>query len=257
MSNIHSTAIVHKKAKLGEKVSVGPFSIIEENVEVGDQSRIHAHVLLANGARIGRNCQIHNSTVVASDPQDLKFKGELSFMEIGDNTVIREFCTLNRATAPGGKTSIGSDCLIMAYCHAAHDCAIGNRVVMANGVQLAGHITVEDWVIIGGLTAVHQFCHIGQHAMVGGGFRVVQDVPPYILAAGEPLTFKGLNIVGLKRRGFTTEMTRNLRRCYRIIYRSRLNMTQALERIRTTLEMTPEIESVIQFIERSTRGIVR
>ncbi|HHS12463.1 MAG TPA: acyl-ACP--UDP-N-acetylglucosamine O-acyltransferase [bacterium] len=257
MTHIHPAAIVHNKARLGENVSVGPFAIIGEDVEVGDQSRIHAHVLLADGARIGRNCQIHDSTVVASVPQDLKFKEEPSTMEIGDNTVIREFCTLNRATTPGGKTSIGKDCLIMAYCHAAHDCVIGDHVIMANGVQLAGHITVEDWVIIGGLTAVHQFCHIGQHAMVGGGFRVVQDVPPYILAAGEPLTFKGLNIVGLKRRGFTTEMTRNLRRCYRIIYRSRLNMTQAMDRIRTTLEMTPEIESVIRFIERSTRGIVR
>lgn len=257
LPNIHPTAIVDSGAELAESVTIGPFSIIEDGVEIGEESRIHSHVLVARGARIGKNCQIHHGTVVATLPQDLKFSGEMTTLEIGDNTVVREFCSLNRGTKQRGKTRIGNNCFLMAYTHAAHDCWIGDHVIIANGVQLAGHVTVEDWVIIGGLVPIHQFCTVGQHALIGGGFRAVQDVPPYIIAAGEPLSFKGLNVVGLNRRGFSKNVIDVLRKCYRIIYRSKLNTSQAMSRIRLEMEMIPEIHAVLEFIEKSERGIIR
>jgi UDP-N-acetylglucosamine acyltransferase len=257
LPEIHPTAIIDKKASLAKDVTVGPFSIVHGDVEIGEGTEIHSNVLVSDGARIGKKCTIHHGAVISTNPQDLKFAGEETTLEIGDNTVVREFCNLNRGTVNRGKTSIGKNCFIMAYSHAAHDCLIGDNVILANGVQLAGHVTIEEWVIIGGLTAIHQFCSVGKHAFLGGGFRSVQDVPPYILAAGEPLTYKGLNAIGLKRRGFSKEAISQLRRCYRIIYRSRLNRTQALKRVRSELEMTPEIMEVIGFIEKSERGIVR
>lgn len=257
MPNIHPTALVDAKAELAEGVTVGPFSVIEGGVEIEEGSQIHSHVLVASGARIGKNCQIHHGTVVATIPQDLKFSGEKTTLEIGDNTIVREFCDLNRGTEQSNKTVIGKDSFLMAYTHVAHDCLVGDHVVIANGVQLGGHVTIEDWVIIGGLVAVHQFCSMGQHAFVGGGFRAVQDVPPYILAAGEPLTYKGLNAIGLKRRGFSKETIGLLRKCYRIIYRSKLNTSQALRRIRSEMDMTTEIHVVLEFFEKSDRGIIR
>jgi UDP-N-acetylglucosamine acyltransferase len=257
LPTVHKTAVVDKKARLAKDVTVGPFSVIESNVEIGEGSKIASHCLIADGARIGKNCQIHHGTVVATLPQDLKFSGETTLMEIGDNTVIREFCDLNRGTLQRGKSRVGSHCFLMAYTHVAHDCLLGDHVIMANGVQLAGHVTIEDWVIIGGLVAVHQFCTVGQHAFLGGGFRTVQDVPPYILAAGEPLAYKGLNVVGLTRRGFPKETIAALRKCYRIIYRSKLNTSQAIEKIRSEMDMTPEITVVMNFIEKSERGIIR
>lgn len=256
MPTIHPTAAVDTKARLAEDVSVGPFSIIEGDVEIGKGSQIHSHVLVANGARIGENCQVHHGTAISTIPQDLKFSGENTTLEIGDNTIVREFCDLNRGTKHRGKSAIGKECFLMAYAHVAHDCLIGDHVIIANGVQLAGHVTIEDWVIIGGLVAVHQFCSVGQHAFIGGGFRAVQDVPPYILAASEPLTYKGLNAIGLKRRGFSSETIGALRKCYRIIYRSRLNTRHALEKIKSEMEMIPEIRAVIAFIEKSERGII-
>jgi UDP-N-acetylglucosamine acyltransferase len=248
---------VDRGARLADGVSVGPFSIIEKDVEIGENTRIHSHVLIANGARIGKNCQIHHCTVVSSIPQDLKYAGEETQLEIGDNTVIREHCDLNRGTSERGKSVIGEGCFLMAYVHVAHDCWIGNKVIMANAVQLAGHVTIEDRVSLGGIVPVHQFCRIGQHAFIGGGFRVVQDVPPFILAAGEPLAYKGLNIVGLRRRGFSQESIAALRRCYRYLYQSKMNTSQALGRIRTEMEMTPEVQAVLEFIEKSERGYIR
>ena len=256
MTDIHPTAIVDVKARLGENVSVGPFSVIEDDVEIGDGVQIHSHVLVAGGARIGRNCRIHKGAVVATLPQDLKFGGEKTLFEIGENTVVREFCTLNRGTAQHGKSEIGRNCLLMTYTHVAHDCIIGDNVILANGVQLGGHVTIEEWVIIGGMTPVHQFCRVGRHAMVGGAFRVVQDVPPYTLVAGEPLQYHGLNSIGLRRRGFKAETLSKLKAAYKLIYRSNLNLSQALERIRAEIELIPEVRNVIEFIESAERGII-
>lgn len=257
MSSIHPTAIVDKDAKLGKNVSIGPFSIIEGDVEIGEGTQIHSNVLVANGARLGKKCQIHHGSAISTIPQDLKFSGEETTLEIGDNTVVREFCSLNRGTLERRKTKIGTHCFLMAYTHTAHDCWLGDHVILANGVQLAGHVTVEDWVTIGGMTPVHQFCTVGKHAFVGGGFRVVQDVPPYILAGSEPLTFKGLNIIGLKRRGFEKNVIMILRKCYRFIYQSKLNLSQAIEKINDELELIPEVQAVIDFVKKSERGIVR
>jgi len=257
LPNIHPTAVVDPGAELAEDVTVGPFSVIEGDVQIGKGSRIHSHVLAARGTRIGKNCRIHHGSAVATIPQDLKFSGEKTTLEIGDNSVIREFCDLNRGTEHREKTRIGKNCFLMAYTHVAHDCWIGDHVILANGVQLGGHVTIEDWVIIGGLVPVHQFCSVGQHAFIGGNFRVVQDVPPYILAAGEPLMYKGLNVVGLKRRGFSKETVGLLRKCYRIIYRSRLNTSQALHRIRSEIDVIPEIQAVLAFFEKSERGVIR
>ena len=245
-----------KKARLGKDVSVGPFTVIEDDVEIGDGSSVGSHALIAAGARIGKNCQIHTGTVVATLPQDLKFGGEKTTFELGDNCVVREFCTLNRGTTQHGKSETGPNCLFMAYVHVAHDCIIGKNVILANGVQLGGHVKIEDWVIVGGMTPIHQFCRVGQHAMVGGAYRAVQDVPPYTLVSGEPLRYHGLNSIGLRRRGFKVNTLTRLKAAYRLIYRSKLNLTQALERIKAEVEMIPEVKYVIEFIESSERGII-
>ena len=256
MANIHPTAIVDPGAEIGQNVTIGPFAIIEADTVIGDGSQIASHVLVASGARIGKECIIHKGTVVSTVPQDLKFGNEATTFHIGDRTVIREFCTLNRGTKDKWKSVIGSDCLLMAYSHVAHDCTIGNNVILANVVQLGGHVTIEDWVILGGMCAVHQFCHIGQHAIVGGHFRIVQDVPPYITASSEPLKYAGLNSIGLKRRGFQPEQISTIKKAYRLLYRSKLNKTHAIERIKTELEQTEEIKNILTFIENSQRGLI-
>ena len=257
MNRIHPTAVINKKARLGNKVTVGPYTVIDGDVEIGEGCVIHSHVYIADGARIGKNCHIHHGAAVATVPQDLKFSGEKTILEIGDNVVIREFCDLNRGTSHLGKSVIGSDSFLMAYTHVAHDCRVGENVILANGVQLAGHVTIEEKVTIGGLVPVHQFCVIGKHAFIGGGYRVVKDVPPYVLAAGEPLSFKGLNIVGLNRRGFEKEVIHKLQKCYRLIYRSKLNTSQAVRKVREEIALIPEVEAVLMFIEQSERGIIK
>jgi UDP-N-acetylglucosamine acyltransferase len=257
VSKIHKTAIVDPRAELASDVEVGPFSIIEGDVHIGEGSKIYSHVLIADGARIGKQCVIHHSAAIATVPQDLKFAGEKTTLEIGDHTVIREFCDLNRGTTNRKKSVIGNHNFIMAYTHVAHDCFLGDNVILANGVQLAGHVTVEDYVIIGGLVPIHQFCSIGKHAFIGGGYRVPQDVPPYILAAGEPMGYKGLNVIGLRRRGFSSETIRALQSCYRLIYQSKLNRSQALQAVRQEVPDIPEVQAVIAFIEASERGIIR
>ena len=257
MSNqIHSTALVGKKAELGENISIGPYTVIEDDVVIGSGTQIGPHVYCADGARIGIDCRIHNGAVVATLPQDLKFKNEKTTFEIGNNTTVREFCTLNRGTAEHMKSTVGSNSLLMAYVHVAHDCIIGDNVILANGVQMGGHVTIEDWAIVGGLTAVHQFVSIGQHAMVGGHFRVPKDVPPFILAGGTPLIYEGLNLVGLRRRGFSRESIDALTQAYHLLYLSKLNVSQAVERIRRELTQTPEIQQLLSFIAGSKRGII-
>ena len=257
MSNeIHPTAIVSSKAELGDNISIGPYTVVDGDVVIDSGSQLGPHVYCADGARIGKECRIHKGAVVATLPQDLKFKNEKTTFEIGTATTIREFCTLNRGTAEHMKSSVGSNCLLMAYVHIAHDCTIGDNVIIANSVQMGGHVTIEDWAIVGGLTAVHQFVSIGQHAMVGGHFRVPKDVPPYILAGGAPLTYEGLNAVGLRRRGFSRETLDALSSAYQILYFSKLNVSQAAQRIRQELSLTPEIKNLLAFIGRSKRGII-
>lgn len=255
-TSIHPTVILDPKASIGVDVTIGPFSIVEADVVVGDGTEIGPQVYLANGARVGRNCRISKGTVVATLPQDLKFKGERTTFEIGDNTTIREFCALNRGTTAHMKSVVGSNCLLMAYAHVAHDCTVGNNVILANAVQMGGHVTIGDWAIIGGVTAIHQFVSIGQHAMIGGMFRVTKDVPPYILAGGLPLQFEGLNIVGLRRRGFSKESIDALSRAYHLLYLSKYNVSQAAEKIREEIHGVPEVQNLLDFIRESKRGII-
>ncbi|MDZ7262004.1 MAG: acyl-ACP--UDP-N-acetylglucosamine O-acyltransferase [candidate division KSB1 bacterium] len=255
---IDPRAVVHEKAEIGENVAIGPFTIIEENVRIGAGTRIASNVLIASGTRIGKNCQIHHGAVLGTLPQYIGFDpAEVTTLEIGDETIIREYCTLNRGTEHRQKTVVGSHCYLMAYTHVGHDGIVGNHVILANAVNLGGHVVIEDYAGIGGIVPVHQFVRIGCHSFIGGGYRVTKDVPPYILASGDPLTFGGLNTVGLTRRGFSQETLRHLKRAYKIIYRSNLNVSQAITRIREELEETEEIKNIIDFIESSERGIIR
>jgi UDP-N-acetylglucosamine acyltransferase len=253
---IHPTAIIDPSAELLEDVEVGPYTVIEANVHVGAGSVIGPHVLLASGARLGKKVQVFKGAVIATPPQDLKFKGEPSVVEIGERTIIREFATLHRGTAATGRTVIGSDCFLMAYSHVAHDCVLEDKVILANCVNLAGHVHIEEQAILGGVVPVHQFVRIGCHSFIGGGTRVPKDVPPYILAANEPLKFAGLNHVGLRRRGFSAETLAAIRHAYQLIYNSDLNISQAIERIRQEMELTDEIKHIVEFIESSERGII-
>jgi len=257
MKKIHTSAIVHPEACIGNNVEIGPFSIIEKNVHIGDDCKIGSHVLIASGTSLASGCRVFKGAVLGTDPQDLKFGGEESRLEVGERVVIREFATLNRGTKDKGVTKVGSDCLIMAYVHIAHDCEIGDRVILANAVNLAGHVVIEDDAGIGGMTPVHQFVHIGSHCFIGGGFRAHKDVPPFILASGDPLGYAGLNSVGLRRKNFSSETRSLLKQVYKIIFRSGLNMNQALERVQGEFMQTKEVREVIQFIGKSQRGIIR
>lgn len=254
--SIDPTARVSSKAELGENVSVGPYSIIDDDVRIGDGTQVASHVLIAPGARIGKECKIHHGAVISTIPQDLKFAGEYSELEIGDRTVVREFATLNRGTKDRNKTSIGANCLLMAYVHVAHDCVIGDRVVIANAVNMGGHVTIEDYAVVGGMAGIHQFVRIGCHSMIAGKAWVRKDVPPYILAGREPLSFKGINIVGLRRRRFSQEAIMSIEEAYRSIYMSNLNVSQAIEKIREQTRLTDEVKQIIDFIEKSDRGII-
>ena len=255
--NIHPTAIVDPKAELGKDVSIGPYTIINEGVRIGDNVQIASNVLIDTGAIIGRNCKIHHGAVLGTPPQDLKFGGEKTFLEIGENTVIREYATINRGTRHRGTVTVGSNCFIMIYAHIAHDCIIGNNVILANSVNIAGHVEVEDYAIIGGVVPVHQFTRIGAHSIIGGGFRVPKDVPPYILAGGYPLRYMGLNIIGLKRRNFSADAILALKKACRILFQSQYNTTQAVEKIKSEIEPLPEIKHLLEFIEKSERGIIK
>ncbi|HYQ87160.1 MAG TPA: acyl-ACP--UDP-N-acetylglucosamine O-acyltransferase [Bacteroidota bacterium] len=253
---VHSTAVVSPKAQLGDNVSVGPFTVIEDDVTIGSGTAIASHALIANGSRIGKECRVHHGAVLGTLPQDLKFRNEITTLEVGDYTTIREYATLNRGTHERWKTTVGSHCFMMAYSHVAHDCEIGSHVILANSVNMGGHVVIEDHAVVGGIVAIHQFTHIGCHSMIGGGFRVTKDVPPYVLAGQEPLAFTGLNLVGLKRRNFPQAVLDSLEKVYRIVYHNQLNVSQALERIKADLPMTEEVRRVVEFIEKSKRGII-
>lgn len=255
-ASIHPTAIVSPKARLGEHVDVGPYAIVEQDVVIGDGTSIGPHAFIQRFTHLGKDCRVFAFASIGGPPQDLKFRDEATYLEVGDRCTIREYVTLNRGTSDSGKTIIGSDCLFMANAHVGHDCRIGNRVILANSVALGGHVHLGDWVIIGGLTPVHQFCLVGDHAMVGGGFRVVKDVPPYVLAGQEPLVFEGLNSVGLKRRGLIGKAIETLEEAFVLLYRSNLNVSQAVARIRQEVAQTPEVQNLLGFIAASKRGII-
>ncbi len=254
--SIDSRAVVSPTAKIGENTSIGPFTIIEDDVVIGEGTHIASNVLIANGSRIGKECRIHHGAVLGTPPQDIKYLGEVTTLEIGDNNVIREYVTMNRGTRVSNKTTVGNNCFIMAYAHIAHDCQVGNHVILANSVNMGGHVHIENNAIVGGIVAIHQFSNIGCSAMIGGGFRVTKDVPPYVLAGSEPLAYKGLNIIGLRRRNFTNDAIEKLNRAYRLIYHSQLNVTQAIEKIKSEIPLTEEINHVLEFIEKSKRGII-
>ena len=256
MTNIHPTAIVSTKAEIGNNVSVMPYAVIEENVVIGDDCSIGPHAIVYNGARIGSRVKIHQSASVANIPQDLKFSGEESLFIIDDDTVIREFVTLHRGTNETGFSRIGKNCLLMAYSHVAHDTVVGDNCIIANGVQLAGHVVLEDNVSIGGMTPVHQFCIVGRHCYVGGGFRVTQDVPPFILAASEPLKFSGLNVIGLRRKGFSNDDIAVLKKAYNYIYDKSLNVSQAKKIIADELGENKYIREILEFLGKSKRGLI-
>ncbi|MBE0645377.1 MAG: acyl-ACP--UDP-N-acetylglucosamine O-acyltransferase [Bacteroidetes bacterium] len=257
MSNIHPTAIVDPKAEIAEGVVIGPYCTIHADVVIGEGTVLGPHVLVDNGARIGKNCTIHQGTVVATPPQDLKYANEKTEFHLGDNCTIREYCTLNRATTHSWKTSVGSNCLLMAYVHVAHDCQVGSNVIIANSTQMGGHCIIGDQAIIGGLTGIHQFSHIGAHVMIGANSRVVKDVPPYILAGGHPAQFEGLNSIGLRRRGFSRETLALLDDVYASLYRKGMNVSQAVAWIKDNLEQTPEVTFILDFIAASDRGIIK
>ncbi|MFH0734763.1 MAG: acyl-ACP--UDP-N-acetylglucosamine O-acyltransferase [bacterium] len=253
MTKIHQTAIVSPLAKLGENVEVGPYAVIYDDVEIGDGTSVGPHTCIYDGARIGKNVKLFQSVSVANAPQDLKYANERTYFYIGDNTVIHEFVTLHRGTVETGFSKIGSNCLLMACSHVAHDTVVGDNVIIANAVLLAGHVLVEDWVILGGLTPVHQFCKVGKYSMIGGAFRITYDVPPYVLAAGEPIKFMGLNLIGLKRRGFTSQQIQDIKNVYFILYLSKLNFSDAKRKIKDELGDNWAAKEILTFFETSTR----
>lgn len=250
-------AYVHPEAKVADNVVIEPFVTIDKDVIIGEGTRIGSSVTIMPGVRIGKNCRIFPGAVIGAEPQDLKFKGEYSIVEIGDNTTIREYVTINRGTSAKGKTVVGSNCLLMAYVHVAHDCVVGNNVILVNSTQLAGEVEIDDFAIIGGMTAVHQFVHVGSHVMLSGGSLVRKDVPPYIKAGREPLAYVGINSIGLRRRNFSNEKIREVQEIYRYIYQKGLNISQAVEIIEAEMPASTERDEVLLFIKDSKRGIIR
>lgn len=254
---IHPLTYVHPDAKIGKNVRIDPFAVIQKDVVIEDGSWIHSHVTIMDGARIGKNCQIFPGAVIAAVPQDLKFNGEHTTVEIGDNCIIREYVTVNRGTTDRHNTKIGKNCLLMAYCHVAHDCIIGDNCVFSNNTTLAGHITIGNHVILAGLVAVQQFARIGSHSFVTGGSLVRKDVPPYTKAAREPLSYVGVNAVGLKRRGYSIEAINNIQNIYRILYVKGYSTAKALSIIEAEIPVSEEREEILTFIRESSRGIMK
>lgn len=256
--SIHATALVHPGAKLGKNVSVGPYSIIEEDVIIGEGTKIGPHVVIKRYTEIGRDNEVYQFASIGDLPQDLKFSGEETRLVIGDRNRIREFVTYNRGTKGGGGiTSIGNDGFFMAYTHIAHDCHIGNHVILANSVQMGGHVHIGDHAVIGGIVGVHQFVRIGEHAMIGGGSAVTQDVPPFTNVSSKRAELHGLNMVGLKRRGFSPEAIAALKQTYKLIFRSGMTMDEAVARVQDEVQLTDEVKYFIDFITSSERGIIR
>ncbi|MEN8137307.1 MAG: acyl-ACP--UDP-N-acetylglucosamine O-acyltransferase [Bacteroidota bacterium] len=250
-------AYVHPGAKIASNVVIEPFTTIHKNVEIGEGTWIGSNVTIMEGARIGKNVRIFPGAVISAIPQDLKFEGEDSLVKIGDNTTIRENVTVNRGTSASGETVVGENCLVMANVHVAHDCILGNYSILVNNVALAGHVVVGEFAIIGGQSAVHQFVHIGEHAMISGGTLVRKDIPPFTKAGKEPVSFIGINSIGLRRRGFDSTKIHEIQSIYRILFQKKNNTTQALQVIEAELEATPERDQIVTFIRESQRGIMK
>ena len=254
---IHETAVIHPGARIGKDVEIGPYSVIGEHVIIGDGTQIGAHVVIDGWTSIGKNCRFFSSACIGMEPQDLKFKGEKSYVFIGDNTTFREFATVNRATGEGEETRVGSNCLLMEYTHIAHNCTIGNYVIMSNNAGCAGHVVVEDRAIISGMSGVHQFVKIGRNAMIGGLSKVVQDVPPFVIADGRPAKVCGLNSVGIARAGISEQTRHNLKKAYKTLYRAGLSLNEAIAVMEQELDSTEEIEHLLRFLRNADRGICR
>lgn len=254
---IHPTAVIEEGAVLGEGVEIGPFCHVAKHVRLGDGCRLLSHVSIAGRTTIGRGNIFYPFCAIGGKTQDLKYEGEPTFLEIGDNNEFRESVTVNRGTAPGTKTIVGSENHFLAYCHIAHDCNVGSHCVFSNNGTLAGHVVVEDHVTIGGLGAIHQFCKVGAHALIGGCTKIVQDVPPYFIADGNPAQIRAVNIIGLRRKGFSEEKIRQLRHAFRTLYSPELNTSQALTELERTHSDCPEVAQIIHFIKNSQRGIIR
>lgn len=257
MSEIHSLSSVDPGAKIGDNVTIGPFCCIYDNVEIGEGTTLMNNVTVLPGARIGKGVKIFPGAVVGAIPQDLKFKGEDTLAIIGDNTTIRECVTINRGTASKGQTVVGNNCLLMAYVHVAHDCRIGNSVIVSNAVQFGGEVVVDDFAVIGGGSLIHQFCHLGRYIMLQGGALVNKDIPPYVKAAREPISFVGLNTIGMHRHGFTKDEMATIAEIYRVLYMSDLNVTNAVKLILKTLPESSFRNEIVNFVENSERGIIR
>ena len=250
-------AYVHPAAKIAPSVVIDPFVTIDQNVEIGEGTRIGSNVTILEGARIGKNCNIFPGAVIGAIPQDLKFHGEETLAIIGDNTTLRECVTVNRGTDARGRTVVGNNTLIMAYSHVAHDCIVGDNVIISNATQLAGEVVVDNFAVIGGGSLVHQFCHIGAHVMLQGGALVNKDIPPYVKAAREPISYAGINSVGLRRRNFSSDTIREIQELYRYLYLSGMNISDAVERIEAELPATKERDEILQFVRNSKRGVIR
>lgn len=250
-------AYIHPDAKIAPSVVIEPFVTIDKNVVIGEGTNIGSNVTILEGVRIGKNCKIFPGAVIGAIPQDLKFKGEESLVIIGDNTTLREFVTINRGTVAKGKTVVGDNCLLMAYCHVAHDCVIGDNVIMSNVCQLAGEVEINEYAVLGGGTMVHQFTRIGAHSMIQGGSKVTKDVPPFVTAGRDPLSYAGVNSIGLRRRGFSNEQIRDIQDVYRYLYQARMNTSHALERIQAELPATKERDEILLFVKDSPRGIIK
>jgi len=255
-AEIHRSAIVADDARIGAGVEIGPFTIVGEGCEIGDNCHLAPRVTLERDVKLGSNVKVGVGTVLGGAPQDLKYGGEKTFVEIGNDTVIREYSTVNRGTSHSFRTVVGSGCLLMSYVHLAHDCQVGNGVILANGVQLAGHVIIDEKATVSGLSAVHQFVRIGRNSFIGGCSRVSKDIPPFLKAVGNPVRLYGLNSVGLQRSGFPDEVVRELKRAYRLFFRSDLNLSQAMQQAETELEHFPEVRELMAFVEASERGVV-
>ncbi len=250
-------AYVHPDAKIADNVVIEPFVTIDKNVVIGEGTHIGSNVTILEGARIGKNCRIFPGAVIAAIPQDLKFKGEETTVEIGDNTTLRECVTVNRGTLAKGKTVVGSNCLIMAYSHIAHDCVVGNHVIISNATQVAGEVVIDDYAVIGGGSLIHQFTHVGAHVMVQGGSHINKDIPPFVTAGRNPISYAGINSIGLRRRGFSNDSISCIQEIYRYLYLSKMNNSEALERIEAELPATKERDEIILFVRNSKRGIIK
>jgi UDP-N-acetylglucosamine acyltransferase len=254
---IHETAVIYPGARIAKDVEIGPYSVIGENVQIGEGTKIGPHVVITGWTSIGKDCKIYQGASIGEEPQDLKFAGEKSYVFIGDRTRIRESATVHRATGEGEETRIGNDCLLMAYTHVAHNCVVGNNVIMSNAAMLAGHAVVEDRAVIGGITGVHQFVKIGRNAMIGGASKIVQDVVPYTIVDGHPAKVVGLNSVGISRAGIPIESRRNIKKAYKLLYRSGLSLPQAISMIEQEVDSCDEVEHFLRFLRNAERGICR